>query len=75
MSAFGLILASTLLAAVGFPSNAKPGAVDPDIIRNMAIAYVPMMMTLYVLGFLCLYGYRITRDDHTQNLKALRKIN
>ena len=75
MSAFGLILASTLLAAVGFPNDAKPGAVDPDIIRNMAIGYVPTMVTLYVLGLLCLYGYRITRDDHTQNLKALHKLN
>jgi GPH family glycoside/pentoside/hexuronide:cation symporter len=71
MSAFGLIFASTLLVFVEFPNDAKPGMVDPDIIRNMAIGYVPAMMTLYVLGFLCLFGYRITREDHEGNLEAL----
>ena len=72
LSATGLILATTLLWIVGFPDDAIPGEVDPTIIRNLALGYMPMTLSLYATGIACLYGYKITREDHSENLEALR---
>ncbi|MEE3330476.1 MAG: MFS transporter [Myxococcota bacterium] len=72
LSATGLLLATTLLWLVDFPDEAKPGQVDPQVIRNLVLGYMPSTASLYLISVACLFGYKITREDHSANLEALR---
>jgi hypothetical protein len=60
-----------LLGVVGFPNNAVPGHVDPAIIRNMALVYLPSVVLLYGLGILIISRFPIDRKDHEENLRKL----
>ena len=64
-----------ILAVVHFPQTTatRAGAhIDPDIVRNLALVYLPTIFVLYVIAALCLNGYRITREKHEENLRTLR---
>jgi Na+/melibiose symporter-like transporter len=67
----GTFTASMILLAVAFPTDAKPGEVDPDTMRGLAVVYIPVLMVLYTcaLGFLTMY--RISREAHAENLRRL----
>ena len=71
VSGLGVFLSSAILALVRFPAHAKAGAVDPVIVRNLALVYLPLVFGLYVIAAGCLLGYRITRATHERNLKDL----
>lgn len=73
VSGVGIFGSTLLLGAIGFPSGAKPGEVAPEVVRNLALIYVPSLMLLYVgvLGFLS--TYRITRTRHESNLAQLAR--
>ena len=67
----GVFLSTVLLAAVGFPTGAKPGEVDPEIVWNLGAAYGPTLIVLYTISVACLAGYRISREGHQENLRRL----
>lgn len=67
----GVGLAGLLLQIVRFPDDAKPGLVDPDIIRNLALAVMPTVFVLYGVALFLIGRYRITRESHEANLRAL----
>jgi Na+/melibiose symporter-like transporter len=71
VSGIGVFLSSLLLAAVQFPTHARPGAVDPVILRNLVLIYVPIQAVLYLITMLLLARYRIDRDSHQANLERL----
>ncbi len=71
VSGLGILLSGMLLGFVGFPSNAVPGHVDPTIIRNMALVYLPSVVLLYGLGILIISRFPIDRKDHEENLRKL----
>ena len=60
-----------ILAAVDFPRNAGPGEVPADVIRDLGIAYVPVMMLVYMIALGFLTGYRISREVHVENVQQL----
>ena len=33
-----------LLSAIGFPQGAKPGEVDPTVVRNLGLAFIPVLV-------------------------------
>jgi Na+/melibiose symporter-like transporter len=72
-SGVGILLASGLLWAIGFPDGAQPGEVDPGVIRKLGLGYAPLLMTLYSLAAATLLGYTITKQQHEANLAALRE--
>jgi GPH family glycoside/pentoside/hexuronide:cation symporter len=71
VSGVGIFAAGMVLFLVGFPERARPGHVDPAIIRNLALVYLPILWTLYGASLLFLRGYSITRASHQAALEIL----
>ncbi len=71
VSGVGIFAASTVLGLIHFPAGARPGHVAPEVIRNLAIVYAPIALTLYGIGLALLTGYRITRESHAETLTLL----
>jgi GPH family glycoside/pentoside/hexuronide:cation symporter len=71
VSGIGIFASSMLLLAVKFPQGAKPGQVDPEIIRNLGLVYVPTLAVLYTLALIFMSGYRITRATHEESIRKL----
>ena len=43
----GIFAAGLIVGAIRFPTGAKPGTIDPEIIRNLGLVYVPTQIVLY----------------------------
>jgi Na+/melibiose symporter-like transporter len=73
-SGIGVFGSSLLLGAVAFPRDAKPGAVDPAVLGNLALVYLLTLFSVYAvaIGFLSLYS--INRDTHEENLRRLAGV-
>lgn len=70
-SGIGVFLAGLTLDAVGFPEDAMPGAVDPDVIFRLGVVFGPLLMCLYLVSVVFIAGYKITRQGHESNLTTL----
>lgn len=70
-SGVGIFVSSTILAVIGFPEGAKPDAIDPAILQNLALVFLPTLLTLHVCSILCILRYRITIESHTATLAIL----
>lgn len=68
----GAFIAGILISAVGFPVHAAPGTVDPDIVRRLAMFYLPCILIFNGGSVVVLQLYRIDRASHEQNLATLR---
>ena len=62
-----------LLTYVAFPQGAKPGAVDPDMLRNLALIYLPTIGAFYAVAISCLFLYKIDKSVHEENLRILNE--
>jgi Na+/melibiose symporter-like transporter len=71
LSGMGLFLSGMLLAAVHFPDHAVPGHVDAQIVRHLATNYIFAVIALYGIALVFIAFYRISREDHEQNLRKL----
>ncbi len=71
VSGAGVIASTTMLSLVGFPENATPGGVEPSILENLALLYIPVLLVFFVTSILFLGFYRITRERHAENLARL----
>ena len=67
----GVLAATAMLTAIGFPEDAKPGAVSADIVTDLGLVYIPVLMVLYVISLAFVAGYRISRAAHEANLEKL----
>jgi Na+/melibiose symporter-like transporter len=67
----GVFTATQILTFVEFPANAVPGEVAPGVLRDLGLVYVPVLMTVYILSLVMLFGYRISRADHVENVRRL----
>jgi len=72
VSGVGVFVSSMLLAFVGFPEGAERGQVDPQILTNLALIYLPTAATLFFVAILCMFLFKIDRTTHEDNLKKLR---
>jgi len=72
LSGLGIVMGTVLLGLVEFPQGAQPGEVDPLIIRNLGMGYIPMVVMLYLSAIACLLAYRISREQHQINVERLR---
>ena len=71
VTGIGIFTSAMLLAVAAFPQGAKPGEVDPAVIRHLGMVYVPTLLALYVLCVLFMNGYKITRESHAESLAKL----
>ena len=46
--------------------------IDPEVVRNLALAYMPTVIALYGIAIAFILSYRITRATHADNLAQLR---
>ena len=75
VSGVGVFVSGLVLAAVAFPDKAQRGAVDPEILRNLALVYVPVICCFYAVAILCLFLYRIDKQIHEDNLAKLKAMD
>ena len=73
VSGVGVFVSGVLLAYVAFPQGAKPGQVDPDLLRNLALIYLPTIGGFYAVAITCLFLYRIDKTTHEENLRKLQQ--
>jgi hypothetical protein len=39
-------------------------------VTNLVLVYAPTLVVLYGVGMACLLGYRITREQHAENVRS-----
>jgi GPH family glycoside/pentoside/hexuronide:cation symporter len=73
VSGLGIFVSGSILSIVHFPADAGRGgvSVDPAIIRNLVLVYLPTVVLLYLIAAAWLLGYRITKQSHEANLQRL----
>lgn len=69
----GAFIAGALITLVGFPVKAIPGTVDPDIVRHLALYYIPCVIILNGGSVVALQFYNIDRGTHERNVARLRE--
>jgi GPH family glycoside/pentoside/hexuronide:cation symporter len=73
-TAFGAFVGTLMIAAVHFPAHAKPGTVPVEIMRHLAMLYLPTYLVLTSLAIGVLALYRIDEKTHRQNLEKLDEV-
>jgi len=71
VSGIGIFASTLLLSAIGFPSGAQPGVVEPEIVRRLGLVYAPTLFVLHLIAIAFLATYRISRQRHEANLQRL----
>jgi Na+/melibiose symporter-like transporter len=64
------ILPGMLLAIVGFPMNAQPGHVAPDVLARLGWLFLPLSAGSSLISISVWAFYRIDRAAHERNLAA-----
>lgn len=68
----GAFLGGLVLTLVDFPSHAAPGTVDPALMRQLALVFLPISAGMTALAVGVLAFYRIDQASHERNLATLR---
>ncbi len=71
VSGFGVLGAGVLIDTIGLKTGMAPDQVPLDVLRHMALIYLPVVIGLYLVGLLLLFGYDITRSSHAATLRTL----
>ncbi len=71
VAGIGVMLSTVILSVIGFPQDAQPGAVDPQIMRNLAILFVPVLSSLYLISAVLVSAFRISKASHEEHLQKL----
>lgn len=71
VSGIGIFTSTLLLRAIGFPSDARPGTVDPAVVRSLGLVFTPTVIVLLLIALAFLASYRISRERHEENLATL----
>ena len=72
VSSGGVLVATTVLTFIGFPDKAERGEVSPEVLRNLGLAYIPMIVGFYAVGIGLISTYTINRKKHLENLATLQ---
>ena len=71
VNGLGVVVAGQILAAVQFPTQAKPGDIPEETLFDLAYLYIPVLLFFYLFAVSVLTLYKINREGHTENLKRL----
>ncbi len=69
----GAFIAGLLLTLVHFPPHALKGSVSPELMRHLAMIYLPVTAFFSIVSIAVLGFYRIDRTVHEHNLETLRE--
>lgn len=67
----GVFIGSTIVAAAGLEKGMSRDAATPEMIATLGQLYVPIIAAIYLIAVLLLTRFKITRQRHEENLKAL----
>jgi Na+/melibiose symporter-like transporter len=70
-TSFTTLLPGLIIAYVHFPQHAKPGHIDPAILRHLALIYLPITTVLTLCSTSVLLFYRGDRARHEHNLERI----
>jgi Na+/melibiose symporter-like transporter len=73
LSGAGTFLAGQLLSFAQFPDHANPATIDPAVVRHLAELYLPCLVGFYAVGIVLLSRYRISREQHEDNVRRLNE--
>tara|TARA_R110002050_G_scaffold300737_1_gene472133 strand:+ start:57509 stop:58942 length:1434 start_codon:yes stop_codon:yes gene_type:complete len=73
ISGMGVLASGFLLTLVGFPDDAKPGAVDVATVNHLALYFVLAIMFFTLAALLSLTFYPVTRSDHQSAVDELSR--
>jgi len=71
MSGVGVLASGLILTVVHFPRGARPGSVDPELLRELVLLYVPVLTALGLISLLLLSRYPIDQQVHERTLRLL----
>lgn len=71
VSSGGILVATTVLTLIGFPEKAERDEVPAEVLRNLGLAYIPMIVGFYAVGIALISTYTINRERHMENLARL----
>ncbi len=71
ISAGGIIGAGTIISAVGLDGITSVDLVTQEIRRDLALLFLPLYCSLFLLGLFVVSRYRIDRQGHRENLDSL----
>jgi Na+/melibiose symporter-like transporter len=67
----GTFLSGLVLAWISFPQHATPGQVNPAILHQLGMVFVPIVTLFSAVSIAVLLFYDIDRDTHQRNLAKL----
>ena len=67
----GVMLAAIVLSIASITPGMRPGAVPEEQLRVLGLGYAASLLTIWMLMIGCVSFYRISREGHEANLKAL----
>lgn len=71
VSGSGVFASGLLLSFIHFPAHAMPGQLEPQILRNLALTYLPAIAVLYCVAVAVISRFPISREHHEENLRRL----
>ncbi|MDZ4369930.1 MAG: MFS transporter [Phenylobacterium sp.] len=72
VSSGGILVATSVIAFVGFPEKAERGQVAPEVLTNLGLVYIPVIVGFYAIAIGAVTAYSINRKKHDANLESLR---
>jgi len=75
LSGVGVLASGLILTVVHFPRNARPGSVDPVLLRDLVLIYVPLVTALGIISVLLLARYPIDQKSHERTLQLLDRVS
>lgn len=70
-SGIGVFLSGVLLTVVAFPAHAAAGTAPAEVMRHLALIYLPLTFTMNALSIAVLVFYRIDQGQHERNVATL----
>lgn len=71
VTALGIFATGQILSAVGFPENAKPGHVSPEIVDRLVVVFLCVIVVLGVLASRTYLRFPIGQAEHEETLRRL----
>ena len=70
-SGLGVFGSTAILAIARFPTKAQAGSVPAVMIYRLAVTFIVAVMLLYAVSLICIYFYRISREQHAEHIRLL----
>ncbi|SMQ74312.1 Na+/melibiose symporter [Altererythrobacter xiamenensis] len=67
----GVLAAGLILSVIAFPEGADPATVSPDTLWALGAWYAPSLLALWMGSLFFVSRYKISREDHEDNLRRL----